>query len=93
MKQNLPLTVASLLSILLFTVHLAHDFVYGLDSMSRAETPTYLLIVLVSLYGTVQLAGRRSGYVITLLLAPARPAGDGRHVLSSAPGPCPSQNR
>jgi hypothetical protein len=37
--------------------------------MSRAETPTYLLIVLVSLYGTVQLAGRRSGYVITLLLA------------------------
>lgn len=69
MKQNLPLTIASLLSILLFTVHLAHDFVYGLDSMSRAETSTYLLIMLVSLYGTVQLAGRRSGYIIALLLA------------------------
>ncbi len=69
MKQNLPLTIASLLSILLFTVHLAHDFVFGLDAMTRAETPPYLLIVLVSLYGTVQLAGRRSGYIITLLLA------------------------
>lgn len=69
MKQNLPLTIASLLSILLFTVHLAHDFVLGLDSMSRAETSTYLLIMLVSLYGTVQLAGRRSGYIVTLLLA------------------------
>ena len=69
MKQNLTLTITSLLSILLFTVHLAHDFVLGLDSMSRAETPTYLLIMLVALYGTVELAGRRSGYVIMLLLA------------------------
>lgn len=69
MKQSLPLTIASLLSILLFTVHLAHDFVFGLDSMTRAETTTYLLIMLVSLYGTVQLAGRRSGYIVTLLLA------------------------
>lgn len=69
MKQNLPLTIASLLSILLFTIHLAHDFVLGLDSMSRAETSTYLLIMLVALYGTVQLAGRRSGYIVTLLLA------------------------
>ena len=68
MKQNLPLTISSLLSIVLFTVHLAHDFVFGLDSMSRAETPTFLLIMLVSLYGSVELAGRRSGYVITLLL-------------------------
>jgi hypothetical protein len=68
MRRNVPLTVASLLSIVLFTVHVAHDFVFGLDSMSRAETFTFLLIMLVSSYGTVELAGRRSGYVVTLLL-------------------------
>jgi hypothetical protein len=68
MKQNVPLTMSSLLLIVLFTVHLTHDFVFGLDSMSRAGTFTFLLIMLVSLYGTVELAGRRLGYVITLLL-------------------------
>lgn len=68
MKQNIPLTISSLLSIALFTVHLTHDFVYGLDSMSRVETLPLLLIMLVSLYGTVELAGRRLGYVTTLLL-------------------------
>ncbi len=67
MKPHVALTVSSLLSIVLFTVHLAHDFVFGLDSMSRAETFTYLLIMLVSSYGTVELAGRRSGFVVTLL--------------------------
>jgi hypothetical protein len=68
MKQNLPLTISSLLSIALFTAHLTHDFLFGLDSMSRAGTFTFLLIMLVSLYGTVELAGRRVGYVITLLV-------------------------
>ena len=68
MKQNVPLTISSLLLIVLFTVHLTHDFVFGLDSMSRAGTFTFLLIMLVSLYGTVELAGRRLGYVITFLL-------------------------
>src|ERR687884_170345 len=68
MRQNVPLTVAALIAIVLFPVHLAHDFVFGLDSMTRAGTFTYFLIMLVPLYGTVELAGRRSGYVITLLL-------------------------
>ena len=68
MKQNIPLTSSSLLSIVLFTVHLTHDFVFGLDSMSRVETLPFLLIMLVSLYGTVELAGRPLGYVVTLLL-------------------------
>lgn len=68
MKQNVALTISSLVVIVLFPVHLAHDFIYGLDSMTRAQTSTYLLIMLVSLYGTVTLAGRRSGYVIMLLL-------------------------
>ena len=84
MRASVPLTVSSLLSVVLFTVHLAHDFLFGLDSMSRAETFTFLLIMLVSLYGTVELAGRRSGYAVTLLLgmlAAAMP------VLHTAGGP------
>jgi len=68
MRQNLPLTISSLLSILLFTVHLAHDIIFGLDSMSRAGTFTFFAIMLVSLYATVELAGRRSGYIIMLLV-------------------------
>ena len=68
MKRNVPLTISSLLLIVLFTAHVAHDFVFGLDSMTRPETLTYLLIMLVSLYGTVELAGRRLGYVVTFLL-------------------------
>ena len=68
MKQNVPLTISSLLSIVLFTVHLAHDFVFGLDSMTRPGTFTFFAITLVSLYGTVELAGRRSGYIIMLLV-------------------------
>ena len=68
MRPNVTLTISSLLSIALFTVHLTHDILFGLDSMSRAGTLTFLLIMLVSLYGTVELAGRRSGFVITLLL-------------------------
>ena len=68
MKQNVPLTISSLLSIVLFTVHLAHDFVFGLDSMTRPGTFTFFAIMLVSLYGTVELAGRRSGYIIMLLV-------------------------
>jgi len=68
MKQNVALTVASLIVIVLFPIHLAHDFVFGLDSMTRGGTFTYLAIMLVSLYGTLELAGRRSGYVIMLIV-------------------------
>jgi hypothetical protein len=67
MRPNVALVVSSLLSIVLFTVHLTHDFLFGLDAMSRVETLTFLLIMLVSSYGTVELAGRRSGFLITLL--------------------------
>lgn len=68
MTRNLSLTVSSLLSLVLFTAHLAHDFIFGLDVMSRAGTLTFLFIMVVSLYGAVELRGRRSGYVVTLLV-------------------------
>ena len=67
LKQPLTLTIASTLSAVLFPVHLAHDFIYGLDTMTRYGTFTYLGIMLVLLYGTLELQGRRAGYVIMLL--------------------------
>jgi hypothetical protein len=84
MKQNLALTVASLFAITLFPIHLAHDFIFGLDSMTRAGTFTYLAIMLVSLYGTVELSGRRSGYVIMLIVGLAAV---GMPVLHTVGGP------
>jgi hypothetical protein len=66
MKENAMLTVASLLSILLLTLHITDDIVRGI---SKAEPSNIALAVLVLLlYGTLVLAERRSGYVIMLLV-------------------------
>ena len=66
MKQSAILVATSLLSILLLTLHITDDIVRGI---SRAEPSNIALIVLVVfLYGTLLLAGRRSGYVIMLLV-------------------------
>jgi hypothetical protein len=74
MRQNVILVVTSLLSILLLTIHITDDIVRGI---SKAESSnTALLVLVVLLYGTLVLAGRRSGYIITLivgLLAAAMP--------------------
>ena len=66
MKHNLMLTVASLLSILFGTFHLADDIARG---MSPGGLPNLVAVVIcvVWLYGTLVLAGRRSGYVIILV--------------------------
>jgi hypothetical protein len=66
MKQNALLIVASLLSILLLTLHVADDIVRGI---SKAEPSNIALLVLVVLlYGTLVLNERRSGHVIMLLV-------------------------
>src|SRR5258705_11690630 len=66
MKQNVMLTIASLLSILLLTLHITDDIVRGI---SKAEPSNIALAVLVVLlYGTLVLAERRSGHVIMLLV-------------------------
>src|SRR6266404_5646333 len=66
MKHNSILTIASLLSILLLTLHVTDDIVRGI---SKAEPSNIALAVLVLLlYGTLVLAERRSGYVIMLLV-------------------------
>jgi hypothetical protein len=66
MKQNVILTTASVLSILLFTFHLADDIVRGMEPGTLTNL-TAVPIFVVWLYGTLVLAGRRSGYIITLL--------------------------
>ena len=66
MKRNDMLTIASLLSILFGTFHLADDIVRG---MSPGGLPNLIAVVIcvVWLYGTLVLAERRSGYLIILV--------------------------
>jgi hypothetical protein len=66
MKPNVMLTIASLLSILLFTFHLTDDIVRGMEP-GTATNLTAVPIFVVWLYGTLVLAERRSGYIIILL--------------------------
>ena len=68
MKQNFILTIVSLLSILFGTFHLADDIDRG---MSPGGLPNLIAVVIwvVWLYATLVLAGRRSGYIIILVLS------------------------
>ena len=66
MKQSVLLALASVLSILFLTLHLADDIVRGFEKGG----PSNLLavpILVTWLYATLVLAERRSGYVIVLL--------------------------
>jgi hypothetical protein len=66
MKENLTLTVTSLLSILFFSFHHADDVVRGMAPGGMINLVP-VLIMLAWLYGTLALAGRRAGYVIILV--------------------------
>ncbi len=66
MKHNVMLTIASLLSILFMTFHLTDDIVRGMEPGTLSSLIA-LPILVVQLYGTLVLAGKRSGYVIILL--------------------------
>ena len=66
MKNSVMLTIASLLSILFFTFHLADDIVRGMEPGTLTNLMAVPIFVLW-LYGTLVLAERRSGYIITLL--------------------------
>lgn len=66
MRQNVTLTVFSLLSILLGIVHIADDVERGMAPGGLTNITVIVFSALV-LYATLVLAGRRSGYIITLL--------------------------
>ena len=66
MKQSVLLTITSVLTLLLLTLHLADDIVLGFEKGGPSDLVVVPMMVLL-LYGTLVLAERRSGYVIILL--------------------------
>jgi hypothetical protein len=66
MKQSVILTIASMLMILLSSLHLADDIVRGFEKGGPSDLVVVPMMVIL-LYGTLVLAERRSGYVIILL--------------------------
>ena len=68
MKHSNMLTIASLLSILFLTFHFSDEVARGMEA-GRFNMVIPVLIMAVGLYGTLVLAGRRSGYIIMLLIA------------------------
>lgn len=66
MKQNVILIIASLLSILFMTFHLADDIVRGMEPGTLSDLVAVPILV-IWLYGTLVLTEGRSGYVIILL--------------------------
>ena len=66
MKRNLVLPVTSLLSILLASLHLVDDIVYGSEKGVGANL---LIVVILAgwLYGTVMLTERLAGQIIMLV--------------------------
>lgn len=66
MKPAVLLPIASLLSILLLTLHVTDDIVRGISKAEPANTALVVLVIL--LYGTLVLAERRLGHVIMLVV-------------------------
>jgi len=66
MKPNVPLVIASLLSILLMTFHLTDDIVRGMEPGTLFDLIP-VPILAVWLFGTLALTERPSGYIIVLL--------------------------
>ncbi|MBZ5546204.1 MAG: hypothetical protein LAO07_21470 [Acidobacteriia bacterium] len=69
MKHNLMLTITSLLTILLMTLHLTSDTIHAKVGTPEAGGSTLVAvpILVIWLYGTLVLAERRSGYIIMLV--------------------------
>lgn len=68
MKHQKSQTITSLIAILLFTFHYAHDIVLGIEP---GDISTYIgvLITVAWLYPVLALAGRKSGYLINLVFS------------------------
>lgn len=65
-RNTVTLIITSLLSYLLFTLHLADDIVRGFEPGTLSNLLAVPIVVFL-MYGTLVLAERRSGYIITLL--------------------------
>jgi len=67
LKANVSLTITSLLSILLMTIHVSDDIAHGFEPGGLTSLGVTVTVLVVWLYGTLVLADRRSGYVIILV--------------------------
>lgn len=92
MRSEPLLTITSLLSILLMTLHVTDDIVRGI-SPPGADNVFGVVIFVVWLLGTLVLAGRASGHIIMLLggaFAAAMPVlhmtGSGYAAIAESPG-------
>src|SRR5260221_8488748 len=87
MKNHVMLTVASLLSILLLTLHLADDIVRG---MAPGGPLNMIGLAVLAGWGcaTLVLAGRRSGYVINLVLSLLAAGLPATSTIRALLGPC-----
>jgi hypothetical protein len=65
MKHNVTLTVVSLLTLLLLTLHLTHDTI--LQAEGSVKYPIPVVVFSVLLYATLMASDRVWGYVIMLL--------------------------
>jgi hypothetical protein len=65
MKNNVPLTVTSLLTLLLLTFHLTHDVIR--EAEGAVKYPIPVIVFALWLYGTLMGSDRVWGYVIMLL--------------------------
>ena len=67
MKDNIILTISSLLTIVFTIFHIASDIALGIDTPGVADLFIVAPVVVVFTYGTLVLAGRRAGYIIIAL--------------------------
>jgi len=65
MRQNITLTIVSLLTLLLMTVHFTHDVMHGAEPPRSIMNASVILLVWLAV--TVLLMGRTVGYVLLLI--------------------------
>jgi len=63
MKQTAMLTMASVLTVLLMTIHMTGDILFRMAPAGLVNLLVVFIFV-VQLYGTLMLPGRRAGYII-----------------------------
>lgn len=66
--RDSALIVMAMLNMLLLTLHLGQDIVYGFEPGNLINLAT-VLVASVWLYATVALAGRQAGYALLLLIS------------------------
>lgn len=68
MKHSVLLTITSLLTLLFLTFHISDEIARGMEP-GQLNMLIPMLVLVFFLYGALVLAGRRSGYIIMLILA------------------------